>query len=123
MRKLEASREFLAPHARKGMADTAIESATDHRHHEDHMTNVPDPVLNAAEVALDLRCSKAHVHHLINGAVAGVPALPALRLGRRAVVLRSSLERWKAQVESRAAGGTLVGSLNVDAVGASRSKN
>ena len=87
------------------------------------MPNVPDPVLNAAEVARDLRCSKAHAHHLINGAVAGVPAIPALRLGRRAVVLRSSLERWKAQVESRAAGGTLVASLNVDAVGASRSQN
>jgi hypothetical protein len=87
------------------------------------MPNIPDPVLNVAEVALDLRCSKAHAHHLINEAVAGVPAIPALRLGRRAVVLRSSLERWKAQVESRMAGGRLVESLNVDAVGESRSKD
>ena len=81
------------------------------------------PSLTLPRLALDLRCSKAHAHHLINGAVAGVSAIPALRLGRRAVVLRSSLERWKAEVESRAAGGRLVGSLNVDAVGASRSKD
>jgi hypothetical protein len=36
MRKLEASREFLVHHARKGMADTAFESATDRRRHEGH---------------------------------------------------------------------------------------
>ena len=87
------------------------------------MLEAPDPILTATELAEDLRCSKAHAHHLINGTVAGVPPIPALRLGRRAVVRRSSLERWKAQVESLAAGGTLGASLNVDTVGASRSKN
>ena len=65
------------------------------------MPNVPDPVLNVAEGALDLKRFKAHADHLINGAVAGAPAIPALRLGRWAVVLRSSLEPWKAQVAAR----------------------
>jgi hypothetical protein len=87
------------------------------------MLNAPDPVLTASDVALDLRCSKAHVHHLINGAVAGVPAIPALKLGRRVMVRRSSLEKWKEAVENLGPGGTLGSSLNVDTVDASRSKN
>ena len=82
-----------------------------------------DPMLTAAEVALDLRCSKAHVHHLIKGAVTGVPPLPAVRMGRRVVVRRSSLEKWKEEVENLGRGATFDSSLNVDTVGASRSKN
>jgi hypothetical protein len=80
-------------------------------------------MLTAAEVALDLRCSKAHVHHLINGAVTGAPPLPAVKMGRRVVVRRSSLEKWKETVENLGLGGTLDSSLNVDTVGALRSKN
>jgi hypothetical protein len=87
------------------------------------MLNAPDPVLTASEVALDLRCSKAHAHHLINGDVAGLPAIPALKLGRRVMVRRSSLERWKEAVENLGPGATLSSSLNVDTVDASRSKN
>jgi hypothetical protein len=84
------------------------------------MPNGPDPKLIAAEVALELRCSKAHVYHLINGTVRGVPPLPAIQTGRRKVVSRSSFEKWMAVVENLGVGGTLVASLNVDAVGASR---
>jgi hypothetical protein len=51
-------------------------------------TALPD-ILTATEVALELRCSKAHVHNLINGKVQGAIALPAVRLGRRL-----SLEEW-----------------------------
>lgn len=51
-------------------------------------------VLTVPEVAIMLRCSKAHVHNLINGRVRGADALPALRLGRRSLVLKSSLEEW-----------------------------
>jgi hypothetical protein len=87
------------------------------------MASVPDPMLTAAEVALDLRCSSAHVHHLIRGAVTSTPPLPALRMGRRVVVRRSSLEQWKTAVENLGPGGTLGSSLNVDTVDASRSKN
>jgi excisionase family DNA binding protein len=46
------------------------------------------------EVAIALRCSKAHVCNLINGKVRGARPLPALRLGRRKLVRRSSLEEW-----------------------------
>jgi len=53
-----------------------------------------DAILTVAEVAADVRCSKAHVHHAIHGEVAGVTPLPAIRMGRRKLVCRSALERW-----------------------------
>ena len=51
-------------------------------------------VLTVPEVADELRCSKAHVHNLINGKVHGARPLPALRLGRRRVVRRAGLDEW-----------------------------
>lgn len=45
-------------------------------------------------VAAELRCSRAHVHNLINGKVRDVPALPSLQLGRRRLVQRTSLSQW-----------------------------
>jgi len=59
----------------------------------------PD-VLTAREVAMNLRCSKAQVYRLIKGEVDGIPPLPSIALGRRRVVRRSSLERWKSDNES-----------------------
>lgn len=52
-------------------------------------------VLTIPEVARHLRCSKAHVYNAINGKVEGVTPLPAIRMGRRKLVRRSSLEAWK----------------------------
>ena len=54
----------------------------------------PD-ILTVSEVAADLRCSKAHVYKVIIGLVAGVSQLPAISLGRRRLVRRSTLEEWK----------------------------
>jgi excisionase family DNA binding protein len=51
-------------------------------------------VLTVPEAARLLRCSKAHVHHLISGRVPGVSPLPSLWLGRRRLILRSSFEQW-----------------------------
>lgn len=48
-------------------------------------------ILTVAEVAAALRCSKAHVHNIINGKVEGVSPLPALALGRRRLVRRAIL--------------------------------
>ena len=52
-------------------------------------------VLTVAEVAQHLRCSKAHVYNLINGSVRGVSQLPAIALGRRKLVRKSTLESWE----------------------------
>ena len=60
----------------------------------EHQFNV-DPILTAAEVASELRCSKAQVYRLINGSVDGLVPIPSLVLGRKKVVRRSSLEAWK----------------------------
>ena len=54
-----------------------------------------DENLTVKEVADELQCSKAHVHNLINGKVKGVSPLPAIRMGRRKIVRRSTLEKWK----------------------------
>ncbi len=52
-------------------------------------------ILTAKEVADELRCSKAQVYRLMNGVVDGLTPLPALPLGRKKVVMRSSFEAWK----------------------------
>jgi len=54
----------------------------------------PPAILTVPEVAVELRCSKAHVHNLINGMVRGAPPLPALWLGRRRLVRRCSLDEF-----------------------------
>jgi excisionase family DNA binding protein len=51
-------------------------------------------ILTVAEVALELRCSKAHVYNVIAGKVGGVRALPAILMGRRKLVRRTALEQW-----------------------------
>lgn len=51
-------------------------------------------VLTVMEAARELRCSKAHVHHLIAGKVPNVRPLPSLWLGRRRLILRASFEAW-----------------------------
>ena len=56
---------------------------------------ISNNILTAKEVADELRCSKAQVYRLMNGAVDGLMPLPTLALGRKKVVMRSSFEAWK----------------------------
>ena len=51
-------------------------------------------ILTVAEVAIELRCSKAHVYNAIAGKIDGVAALPAISMGRRKLVRRLALEHW-----------------------------
>ena len=51
-------------------------------------------ILTIKDVALILRCSKAHVSNLLNGRVPGVPKLTHFALGRRKLVPREWLEKW-----------------------------
>jgi excisionase family DNA binding protein len=51
-------------------------------------------LLTVVEVASELRCSKAHICNLMNGKVGGASPLPCVRLGRRRLVRRESLEAW-----------------------------
>ena len=54
-----------------------------------------DEILTAAQVATDLKCSKAQVYKAILGKVEGTSRLPAISMGRRKLIRRSSLESWK----------------------------
>ena len=76
-----------------------------------------DAILTVPEVAADLRCSRAHVYNVINGRVAGVSPLPAIAMGRRKLVRRSSLEQWKRTNERLPGSDMLPTSLEVGAVG------
>jgi excisionase family DNA binding protein len=76
-----------------------------------------DQILTALEVALELRCSKAHVYKLVNGRIPGVPPLPAIRLGRRVLIRQSTLEHWTAATEMRPTDDRISPSPEVDAAG------
>ena len=51
-------------------------------------------ILTLKEVSKELRCSKAHLSHIINGKVAGLPPLPVARIGRRVIIRRVVLMHW-----------------------------
>jgi excisionase family DNA binding protein len=65
-------------------------------------------VLTVPEVASLLRCSKAHVHNLINGKVPAVKPLPSISLGRRRLVRRESLFQWLNAQEHRDGGAAMI---------------
>jgi hypothetical protein len=52
-------------------------------------------ILAVRDVALELRCSVAHVYNVINGNVKNVSRLPVIRIIRRRLVQRDTLEEWK----------------------------
>lgn len=75
-------------------------------------------VLTITEVAVELRCSKAHVYNIIAGRVRGVRPLPVLPMGRRKLVRRETLDVWKRDNERVLAGGMLPSSPEIDPVDA-----
>ena len=58
-------------------------------------------VLTLRELASELRCSKAHLSHIINGKVAGLPPLPVARIGRRVIIRRELFLDWLSTIEGR----------------------
>jgi excisionase family DNA binding protein len=51
-------------------------------------------VLTVKEVARELRCSKGHIFNAIAGRLRNVTRLPAIRMGRRKLIRRRTLEQW-----------------------------
>lgn len=51
-------------------------------------------LLTLEDVAAVLQCSKAHVGNIVAGKVRNCPPIPAVRLGRRRLVRRTTLEKW-----------------------------
>ena len=72
-------------------------------------------VLTAKDVALELRCSTSHVHKVINGKAKNVFKLPAIRMGRKKLVLRDTLEDWKRSNEQGDLDG-IIASSRINAV-------
>ena len=73
-------------------------------------------VLTVRDVALELRCSMAHVQRVINGRVKNVSRLPAIRMGRRMLIQRDTLEHWKRSNE-KADDDSMIASSKISAVG------
>ena len=57
-------------------------------------------VLNLAEAAALVRCSRAHLCNIVHGKIPGIPLLPTVRIGRRVLFRRESLEQWLEAVEA-----------------------
>ena len=73
-------------------------------------------IMTVAEVAADLRCSKAHVCKAIRGQVRNVSPLPAIAMGRRKLIRRRALEQWKRENENAQADGIIGASPKIHAV-------
>ena len=84
------------------------------------MTDFPE-VFTVAEVAVRLRCSKAHVCNAINGRVKGVTPLPAVRMGRRKLIRATALANWLA--ENDPSDVMILASSGIGAVDASKGRN
>ena len=76
-----------------------------------------DEILTVAEVATELRCSRAHVYNAIAGKVNGVSSLPAISMGRRKLVRRPALEEWKRLNETGRGDAKIAASSAIDTVG------
>ena len=79
---------------------------------------VSPEILTVSEVALQLRCSKAHVCNAINGKVKGVTPLPAISLGRRKLIRRGTLAAWLFQNDPSHGDAMIVPSHQIDGVNA-----
>ncbi|MBM3740939.1 MAG: helix-turn-helix domain-containing protein [Acidobacteria bacterium] len=64
----------------------------------------PSEILTVKDVAIVLRCSKAHVSNIIRGKVPHLPPLPNVRIGRRVLIRDESLIEWMRAVEAQTAG-------------------
>jgi hypothetical protein len=64
-------------------------------------------LLTLADVAELLHCSKAHICKAVAGRIPGCPPIPAVRLGRRKLVRRTSLIAWIEGNEGAASDGMI----------------
>lgn len=99
MRPDSAGKENRFNHAITRTGNPSRELHTSTATHEPGKDSKPR-VLNLAEAAEFVRCSKAHLCNILNGKVRGIPQLPAVRVGRRVLFRRESLESWLIEVES-----------------------
>lgn len=51
-------------------------------------------ILDIKEAAEYLGVSRSHLSHILAGRVVGVPAIPHVRAGRRALIRRTVIDQW-----------------------------
>ena len=86
--------------------------------HSKHVPGKFTVLLTVAEVAIELRCSKAHVYNAIAGKVEGVCGLPVISMGRRKLVRRAALEQWKKTNETGCGDANMASSSAIDTISA-----
>lgn len=63
----------------------------------------PREIMDIKAAASYLGVSRSHLSHLLAGKVRGVPAIPHVRAGRRALIRRAVIDQWiLAQEQTRA---------------------
>ncbi len=56
-------------------------------------------IMDIRTAANYLGVSRSHLSHILAGKVAGVPAIPHIRAGRRALIRRAVIDRWLVEQE------------------------
>ena len=56
-------------------------------------------IMDIKAAANYLGVSRSHLSHILAGKVAGVPAIPHVRAGRRALIRRVVIDRWLLEQE------------------------
>jgi len=51
-------------------------------------------IMDIKSAASYLGVSRSHLSHILAGKIPGVPAIPYVRAGRRALIRRSVIDRW-----------------------------
>lgn len=51
-------------------------------------------IMDIKAAANYLGVSRSHLSHILAGKVAGLPAIPHVRAGRRALIRRTVIDRW-----------------------------
>ena len=57
-------------------------------------------ILDIKAAAHYLGVSRSHLSHILAGKVPGVPAIPHVRAGRRALIRRAVIDRWLLEQEN-----------------------
>ena len=56
-------------------------------------------IMDIKNAANYLGVSRSHLSHILAGKVPGVPIIPHVRAGRRALIRRAAIDRWISQQE------------------------
>ena len=68
-------------------------------------TNSRPEIMDIKAAADYLGVSRSHLSHLLAGKIPGLPAIPHVRAGRRALIRRAMIDRWLIEQEHPAPAG------------------